>query len=183
MLKSLISAVKNIKEKYRHNKLVSVTGQLAVFVLLFMAISAYLAKDMLASQQVVANLSYQQLAPLNSQNAMPKDWSSAPLHLVYFFAPWCQVCALSQPSLNAFHSLRPEVEISLIALGWETAQEVQAYQDKHQFDLPIFLAPQSTQAQWQVDAYPSYYFINDKGEVISKDRGLVTLPGLLARSL
>jgi len=112
-----------------------------------------------------------------------KDWQEAPQHLVYFFAPWCTVCALSQPSLAAFVNIKPETQVIMIALDWESPQAVIKFKQNHQFKLPILLGNQLLKQQWKIDAYPSYYFVDSRGKITSKDRGLVTLPGLLARSI
>jgi len=164
-------------------------GQIAVFIALFIALSAFLARNMLDTEQAMPSLSNDKNATAlviaqNSLTAKPiKDWQAAPQHLVYFFAPWCAVCALSQPSLAAFSQLRPDVQIIMVALDWQTAQAVTDFKQEHQFTQPILLGNQRLKQQWKIDAYPSYYFVDNSGKIISKDRGLVTLPGLLARSI
>jgi len=163
-------------------------SQGVLFLALFIGLSSFMARNMISNDQQVpalaneAGLQALKASPSNSNLGLT-EWKDHPVHLVYFFAPWCTVCALSQPSLEAFHKLHPEIPITLIALDWETPQEVLEYQQKHEFDLPIYLGSSAFKQQWQVDAYPSYYFVDQDGKVKSKDRGLVTLPGLIARSL
>ena len=163
-------------------------SQTILFLALFIGLSSFMARNMISNDQLVPSLANEtglQALKASPSNSNPDlaDWKAHPVHLVYFFAPWCTICALSQPSLEAFHKLHPEIPITLIALDWETPQEVLEYQQKHEFDLPIYLGNSSFKSQWQVDAYPSYYFVDQEGKVKSKDRGLVTLPGLIARSL
>jgi thiol-disulfide isomerase/thioredoxin len=164
-------------------------GQALIFISLFIGLSTFLARNMLDTEHTMPNLSNDSNATLliNSQNLLPtkqiKDWQQAPQHLVYFFAPWCAVCALSQPSLEAFSQLKPNTQIVMVALDWESPQAVEDFKQNHQFDLPILLGNQALKQQWKIDAYPSYYFLDSEGKILSKDRGLVTLPGLLARSI
>lgn len=99
-----------------------------------------------------------------------------------FFAPWCTVYALSQPSLAAFSQLKPNTQIIMVVLDWEDPLTVADFKQKHQFNHSVLLGNQELKRQWKVDAYPSYYFVDNDREILSKNRGLVTLPGLLARS-
>ena len=170
-------------------KTLNYIAQATLFIALFIALSTFLARDMLQTDHVMQNLASDENAvPLSKQPlAMPqksiKDWTQAPQHLVYFFAPWCTVCALSQPSLSAFADIHPDVQIIMVALDWENSIDVSNFKQKHQFEHPILLGNQSLKYQWKIDAYPSYYFVDNTGKITSKDRGLVTLPGLLARSI
>jgi len=160
-----------------------------LFVALIIALSAFLAQDMLETASIMPSLeANQHVRPLanSSDQAFAvkiKKWHQAPQHLVYFFAPWCTVCALSQPSLAGFAEIKPDTQIIMVALDWDTEQAVREFKQKHQFDLPILLGDPSLKQQWKIDAYPSYYFVDSNGKITSKDRGLVTLPGLLARSI
>lgn len=154
-----------------------------VFIVIFSVLSAFLARNMLARDQVMPPLAINTQLQILDTPLTTKSWQEAPLHLVYFFAPWCQVCALSQPSLEAFAKLKPNIPIVMIALDWQSPSEVQAFKTDHEYTQLILLGNEQFKKQWQVDAYPSYYFVDNQGKITSKDRGLVTLPGLLARAL
>lgn len=177
--------------KLEHNKLtkrvIKWSVQALIITAIFIAISAFLARNMLSTQQQVPSFINQTNVKLISGNQLSlanlKDWSESPQHLIYFFAPWCTICAFSQPSLEAFGIAKPNVQIMMVALDWENEEQVTNFKAKHQFDFPVLLGNQTLKQQWQVDAYPSYYFVNAQGRVTSKDRGLVTLPGLIARSM
>ncbi|MGB1298141.1 MAG: TlpA family protein disulfide reductase [Psychrobium sp.] len=160
-------------------------GQLLFIVVCFIAVSLFLSRDMLANKTPAPQLALSQhLSPLElDSNAIDFTFSDEEPTLVYFFAPWCTVCALSQPSLSAFKQIRSEVKVVMIALDWETREQVKVFQQEHEFDHPILLGDHHIKQQWRVDAYPSYYFVDRNGNISSKDRGLVTLPGLVARAL
>jgi len=160
-----------------------------IFMTLFIALSEFLARNMLDDAVTMPNLLANHHATVladdqTSLSTPPvKPWALAPQHLVYFFAPWCTVCALSQPSLEAFSQLKPQTQVIMVALDWETTQAVTEFKIIHQFDQPILLGSQALKQLWKIDAYPSYYFVDNQGNILSKDRGIVTLPGLLTRSL
>ena len=160
-------------------------GQLLIIVISFIALSIFLSRNMLDTQQPAPALTLNNhLSPLdmNLINEHP-ILSTEQSTLVYFFAPWCTVCALSQPSLAAFKNVKPEINIVMIALDWESVDHVKAFQQQHDFEHNILLGDNAIKQQWRVDAYPSYYFVDKNGNITSKDRGLVTLPGLITRAL
>lgn len=154
-----------------------------IFIVLFTAFSSFLARNMLSRDQVMPPLVISESLKLLDEPLTQNSWEDSPQHLVYFFAPWCQVCALSQPSLEAFAKLKPNIPIVMVALDWQSPSEVSAFKTDHGYEQLILLGNSDFKNQWQVDAYPSYYFVDNKGQITSKDRGLVTLPGLLARSI
>lgn len=160
-------------------------GQLLIIVISFIALSVFLSRNMLDMQQPAPALTLNKhlsTLDINLTNAQP-ILSTEQSTLVYFFAPWCTVCALSQPSLSAFANAKPEINIVMIALDWESSAHVEAFQQKHGFEHSIYLGDSYIKQQWRVDAYPSYYFVDKNGNITSKDRGLVTLPGLITRAL
>ena len=154
-----------------------------IFIVLFTALSSFLARNMLARDQVMPPLEINHQLQVLDAPLTVQSWQEAPQHLIYFFAPWCQVCAFSQPSLEAFSKLKPDIPIVMIALDWQSANEVKNFKTNHEYKQLILLGNHQFKKQWQVDAYPSYYFVDNEGRITSKDRGLVTLPGLLARAL
>lgn len=164
-----------------YKKSIKLVLKLSFFIGFVTLLSMFMARNMLPTQQQAPTLKLgSQLSVLTPTQQLQLSNKSS--KLVYFFAPWCTVCALSQPSLSAYANVKPNVEIIMIALDWESAQEVKAFKDEHQFDATILLATNQIKNEWQVDAYPSYYFIDQQGNITSKDRGLVTLPGLIART-
>lgn len=154
-----------------------------IFIVLFTVFSSFLARNMLSRDQVMPPLTINHNLQVLDSPLTTNSWEGASQHLVYFFAPWCQICALSQPSLEAFSKLKPDIPIVMIALDWQSIKEIEAFKADHGYKQLILLGNSTFKNQWQVDAYPSYYFVDNQGRITSKDRGLVTLPGLLARSI
>jgi len=151
----------------------------------FSILSVFLARNMLSNSEIMPNLlSNNKIERLdnNEHSLAIKPWQEAPKHLVYFFAPWCTVCRFSQPSLAAFTKLKPDIQIVMVAMDWEDREAVMSFKQNHEFDHAILLGNEALKTLWKIDAYPSYYFVDSNGKILSKDRGLVTLPGLMARS-
>lgn len=105
--------------------------------------------------------------------------------LVYFFAPWCHVCAASAHNIRNLRDLKGEDELSvfLVALSWQTAEEVRAYVDKHELDVPVLLGTRQTAEDWGISVFPTYYIIDSAQGVAHRDYGYSTLAGLWLRTV
>jgi len=117
----------------------------------------------------------------------PYDLKTDPAQatLVYFFAPWCGVCAASSGNIEHLRKLRSDdgLEILLVALDWETRDEVQAYVDKHEISVPVLLGDASIARDWNIYAFPTYYMLDSLQRVAHRDLGYSTLAGLWLRSV
>ncbi len=104
--------------------------------------------------------------------------------LVYFFAPWCKVCAASAGNLNRLRRWRDESELEMVAvaLDWGTAAEVRAYVERHGLDLQVVLGDAGMAQQWQIYAFPSYYLLDSRQRIARRDIGYSTQLGLWWRT-
>ncbi len=109
---------------------------------------------------------------------------SAPATLVYFFAPWCGVCAASSGNIEQLRKLRneSELDILMVALDWQTRAEVQDYVDRHDITVPVLLGDSTISEDWNVYAFPTYYMLDSKHRIARRDLGYSTLVGLWWRS-
>ena len=108
----------------------------------------------------------------------------APATLIYFFAPWCRVCAASSHNLRQLRRIRgdQQLRILLVALDWQTAAEVQDYVERHDIALPVLLGDRKIANDWNIYAYPTYYMLNGSQQIVRRDLGYSTLAGLWWRS-
>jgi len=104
--------------------------------------------------------------------------------LVYFFAPWCKVCAASAGNLNRLRRWRDasELEMIAVALDWDTAEEVRAYAERHELDITVVLGDANVARNWQIYAFPSYYVLNSEHRITRRDVGYSSQLGLLWRA-
>lgn len=105
--------------------------------------------------------------------------------LVYFFAPWCKVCAFSAPSLKGLREAysSDELGIVMVALSYDSIESVREFRARHDLDIPILLGDQAIATRWNVFGFPTYYVLDSQGHVASRDYGLTTMPGLRLRVL
>jgi thiol-disulfide isomerase/thioredoxin len=104
--------------------------------------------------------------------------------LVYFFAPWCQICAASARNLRATrrHFDDSELGMLLVALDYASEAEVRDYVADHELDVPVLLGNPQVARDWQIVGFPTYYMIDSAGRVARKDFGYSTRLGLWWRA-
>ena len=143
----------------KENKRFWLTLFLEVLIALgiFLALTEYQARDMLAKGSPVAALEGPTLEGGSYQ--MNAELDKAPLHLVYFFAPWCTVCDMSIGNLNLIRNQYPESEltISIVALDYQTVNEVAEFINDHDLPMPVILGDRSWQQAFNIKGFPSYY--------------------------
>lgn len=105
----------------------------------------------------------------------------SPKTLVYFFAPWCGVCRMSISNLESIYQSKDDVRIVVVALDFESIQDVRSFSSDLELTMPILLGDQKTKSDFQIIGYPSYYIIDEQGQVSAKSMGYSTEIGMLAR--
>ncbi len=104
--------------------------------------------------------------------------------LVYFFAPWCHVCAASAHNVRATRRSQGEDELSilLVALDWSDEAEVRRYAEDHDLQAPVLLGDYRTARDWQVFGFPTYYVVDSQNRIAHKDFGYSSRFGLWWRT-
>ena len=147
----------------------------------FFAVLTFQSRNMLATDgQVAPDLRGLTLA---GQAYDLADANSRPA-MVYFFAPWCRICAASAGNLNRLRRWRgaEDIEIVAVALDWDTADEVREYVDRHALKVTVVLGDVQVARDWQVQAFPSYYVLDSQHRVIRRDVGYSSQLGLWIRA-
>jgi len=151
------------------------------FIAVFVAVSAFQARNMLPTSGTEAPaLSGALLSGGNYDIAT----SEARPKLVYFFAPWCSICALTSDNLTRLRRLRDEesLDIVAVALDWQDLEEVSEYVDRHEIDLPVILGDSRVGRSWQVYAFPTYYVLGSDRRIRRRDLGYSSQFGLWWRT-
>lgn len=105
--------------------------------------------------------------------------------LIYFFAPWCRICAASADNLVRLRRWRDEADLEIIAvaLDWQFADEVREYAERHQLNVKVVLGSIDVARDWQIQAFPSYYVLDRGHRIVRRDIGYSTQLGLWLRAL
>ena len=168
-------------EKKRLRRLRSLLLNAGLFLVIFLAATAYQSRNMLDTGAQAA-------PPLRGTTLTGESYDLAEARsrpaLVYFFAPWCRICAASAGNLNRLRRWRDEAELEMIAvaLDWRTAEEVSAYVERHDLDIPVVLGDARVAKNWQIYAFPSYYVLDSGHRITRRDVGYSSQLGLLWRA-
>jgi len=103
--------------------------------------------------------------------------------VIYFFAPWCQICHASIDNLQSVFQRNQQLNVIAVALDFMDQEEVEKFVAKHQLTFPIAYGNEEVKQAYKIAAYPSYYVINEQNIVIAKSMGYSTEIGLYLRSL
>jgi peroxiredoxin len=153
-----------------------------VFIVIVAGIQAWRARDLLPADQRTAVPAFE-LADLDGRIWRSTDLAGKPT-VIYFFAPWCGVCAASSPQLRWFHRWRGnDVQVILIGLDYGSPSEVRDYVRRHSLTMPVLLGTPATGAAFRINGYPTYYVIDTQGRIARRDVGLSTVAGLWVRTL
>jgi peroxiredoxin len=103
--------------------------------------------------------------------------------VIYFFAPWCQVCHVSIGNLQALYEKNDHLDVIAVALDFTDINEVTNFTKKHQLTFPVALGNEKIKQAFLISAYPSYYIISEDNSIIGKSMGYSSELGLYLRSL
>jgi len=153
-----------------------------IFVVILAGVIAYQSRNLLpANAHAAPELS----ATTLGGELFDLEVDAAPATLVYFFAPWCKICAASSSNVNMLGRMRDEqdLRVLMVALDWQSIDEVQGYVDRHEISVPVVLGNSQIASDWNIYAFPTYYVLNSELQVVSRDLGYSTFAGLWWRSL
>ena len=156
-------------------------AEIFLIVAVFFAVSAWQARNLLDTDEQAAP----DLVAMTLQGE-PFDLSATgdKPTLIYFFAPWCQICAASSDNVRRLRRMRDEskLQILTVALDWQNVDEIRAYADKHNLNVPIIVGDARIARNWQVIGFPTYYVLDRQHRVVRRDYGYSTQFGLWWRS-
>jgi thiol-disulfide isomerase/thioredoxin len=151
------------------------------FAVVFFGVSAYQSRNMLSTSGTEApGLS----GPLLRGGSYDIDMAGERPTLIYFFAPWCTICAASSDNLARLRRLRDDesLHILAVALDWPDIEAVSEYVDRHELDVPVVLGDGQVARDWQIHAFPTYYVLDSAGRICRRDLGYSSQFGLWWRT-
>ena len=155
--------------------------ELLVFVAIVAGIQAWRARDLLPADERTAAPAFA-LTDLDGRPWSPASLAGRPA-VLYFFAPWCGVCAASAPQLRWFDRWAgDEVQVVLVGLDWSSPAELAQYPARHELALPVLAGGAQTAADYRIRGYPTYYVLDGSGRIAGRDSGYTTAPGLWLRT-
>lgn len=149
---------------------------IVLFIVIVSAVLLWQSRDMLSTDGSVV-IKQQNLLSLDGDvHALLADDKP---NLLYFFAPWCQICALSIGNLSYLNE--EKLNVVVIALDYTSIEEVEAFVSDHGVQSTVLLGQANLQTQFAIKGYPSYYLLDENHKVVSRSYGYSTAIGLKLR--
>ena len=154
----------------------------ALIAIVFLGVSAWQTRNLLPSGSATAAPAIA-LTALDGQTYTLEQVRGRKV-LLYFFAPWCSVCNLSAHALRSLYDPRDGgTAIYLVAISYGSVEAVREYAQRHRLNMPILLDDGSAARDYRISATPTYYVLDEAGNVARKSVGYSTELGMRWRSL
>ena len=75
-----------------------------------------------------------------------------------------------------------ELLIWLVALSYQSLEEVDVFLQRHQLRYPVLFGDQEMAANYHIGAFPTYYVIDPTGKVAARSVGYSTKLGMIWRT-
>lgn len=102
--------------------------------------------------------------------------------VVYFFAPWCGICRHSIGNLDQQIQDGSIAWAKAIALDFADENEVAEFVSGTAITMPVLLGSGQTAADWGIKAFPTYFVIDEEGNIDSRSVGYSTSLGIRLRA-
>lgn len=156
--------------------------QVLLFITVFFAISLFQIRNHIPRSTKAPLISGQSLngQPI-SKDLANHAATTARSTLIYFFAPWCGVCKISMGNLNFLATLAP-TNIIIVGLDYEKPNDVlDVIKETDLNNFELILGDNATNQAYKINAYPTYYVVSGKGEVVTSSVGYSSTLGMLVR--
>ena len=147
----------------------------------FLAVTAWQGRNLVAEQTPAPAF----LLPAFSGPPVALEDLRGRRVLLYFFAPWCQVCDLSIGNLNWVRKLRDEDSVALfaVALSYSDLHSIEAFLEHNALDVPVLLGTPELFNTYRIRAFPTVYALDKSGNIDGATVGYATTLGLWWRTL
>jgi thiol-disulfide isomerase/thioredoxin len=99
--------------------------------------------------------------------------------ILHFWATWCGICQAEEGTIKA---LAKDARLVSVASLSGPSSDVERYVSTHGIDYDVIVDQNGQLAQrFGVSAYPTTMFIDADGDILAREVGYVTGPGLRAR--
>jgi len=99
--------------------------------------------------------------------------------VIHYWATWCPTCKVEAPNIE---SVSKKYNVLTIAVSSGSDEKVKAYMQAHALTFKVLNDVDGTWAKkFKVEAYPTTFIYDAKGELLFSEVGYTTTAGLLGR--
>lgn len=114
----------------------------------------------------------------NGKEVKLSDFKGKPV-VLNFWATWCYYCKEEMPDFNTAYKKYPEVQFLMVNATdgvSETEQKARAYIEENGFAFPVFFdKKQEAVYSYNVTGFPSTFFIDEDGNLVTYASGMLSL--------
>jgi len=171
-----LSKFKLAWQRFRSHFWIALAFDALVIVSIFLSIHAWQTRDLPVDEPVPESL----LAQLDG-SGVRSVLKPGKAGIVYFFAPWCFYCRHSIGNLDELVEEDRIAWATVVALDYGDANEVQAFVNETGISLPVLMGTRLTANEWGVRAFPTYFVIDEQGQIHSRSVGYSSWLGMWFR--
>ena len=102
--------------------------------------------------------------------------------LLVFWAPWCGVCRANEGAVATLTGWVGErAHVVSVASDYQDVEEIRQYVQRHDVAGTVLLGGTATARAFRVQAFPTFYFLDEDGRIQGSAVGYTTAAGLWAR--
>lgn len=154
--------------------------QIVIFVIIFNLFSWYKESSMLETDTPLTNEPIMLNTIMDEKVSLSSNKNKT---VIYFFAPWCDICHMSIDNLQEFYLENQDINVVAVALDYVEEAEIIEFSKDHQLTFPVALGNEQIKQQFNITAYPSYYIIDENNMIIKRSLGYSTKIGMYLRTL
>ena len=172
----MIAKLKNAWKTLRGHFWGSLAVDVALIVTAFMLVSMWQTRD-LPDDDHTPPLELAWLDDMRADSVMvPGE-----VGVIYFFAPWCFYCRKSIDNLDKLVASGKLAWARVVALEYGDLDEIREFIKETGVDLPVLLGGPKTTTDWNIRGFPTYFVIDEDGQIASRSVGYSTRIGLQTR--
>lgn len=160
----------------------NIAKNLLLIIVVVVVVSRFQARNLLTGGETAPSVATSTLAG----GEFSLDQARGKKVLLYFFAPWCGVCKVSAGNLDWIRALFSEkgTEVVAVALDYQSTTDVREFATSSGIErIPVAFGSDEIRDDYKINAYPSYYVIDEEGKVSAKSVGYSTFLGMWFRLL